>query len=236
MPSDPRTTSSDSAGDGANPPATSSPVSDIAAAEAVPAPLPETIVVPEGSDDDLHDLAAAREGDEHAFARIYDRHGAVVLSLCRRSGGAGSHDLAEAEDALQETFIRAFRLLHTLEEPGRLRSWLFGIARRVCSERRRSAGRRSKHEEIAVNLATPRLADSGDITTQAAHDESLRRLGTALDALPDDERLAVHLYYLDPDPVRAAHAALRLSRSGFYKLLARAREHLARLMQEAPAS
>lgn len=223
-------------GDTTPPPATVPVVSETAAAEVDPVPVPETNLVLEGSDDDLHDLAAAREGDEHAFARIYDRHGAVVLSLCRRTGGFGSHDLAEAEDALQETFIRAFRLLHTLEEPARLRSWLFGIARRVCSERRRSAGRRARHEDHAVNFATHQLAGPDDMSARAAHDESLRRLGTAMDALPDDERLAVHLYYLDPDPVRAAHAALRLSRSGFYKLLARAREHLARLMQEAPAS
>ncbi|MFO0873527.1 MAG: sigma-70 family RNA polymerase sigma factor [Phycisphaerales bacterium] len=219
-------------------------MSHSAAAEVVPAGgsedashTPEPSRTPGGADDDRQDLAASLEGDHIAFARIYDRHGAVVLSLCRRSVGGRSHDLAEAEDALQETFIRAFRLLDTLDDPGRLRSWLFGIARRVCSERRRSAGRRARHEEQAMSAAPSRWTiEAGGAPAQAAHHESLERLGAALDALPDDERLAVHLYYLDPDPVRAAHAALRLSRSGYYKLLARAREHLARLMKEAPAS
>lgn len=68
---------------------------------------------------------------------------------------------------------------------------------------------------------------------ECLRDEALTRLDAALEALPDDERLAVHLYYLDPDPIRAASESLGLSRSGFYKLLARAREHLARLMPEA---
>ncbi len=64
----------------------------------------------------------------------------------------------------------------------------------------------------------------------AAKREALGRLGDALRSLSDAERLAIHLYYLDPDPVAAAQASLGLSRSGFYKLLARAREHLSTLM------
>ncbi|MHC4798889.1 MAG: RNA polymerase sigma factor, partial [Planctomycetota bacterium] len=54
----------------------------------------------------------------------------------------------------------------------------------------------------------------------------------ALDSLSDNERLAIHLYYIDTNPQQAAAAVLGLSRSGFYKLLARARGHLARLMRE----
>lgn len=186
--------------------------------------------------DDPRDLAAARRGDHAAFARIYDRHAAVVLSICRRFAGTGMHDHAEAEDALQETFIRAYRLLDTLAEPDRLRSWLFSIARRVCAERRRGAARRHRHEEAAMSAlpmssATPALAAAA----AAERSDALRRLDKALESLPDEERLAIHLYYLDPDPVRAAQECLRVSRSGFYKLLARARARLARLM-EAPLS
>ena len=66
----------------------------------------------------------------------------------------------------------------------------------------------------------------------AAKRENLGRLTEALRALPDAERLAIHLYYLDPDPVRAAESSLGLTRSGFYKLLARARTKLAALLGE----
>ena len=44
------------------------------------------------------------------------------------------------------------------------------------------------------------------------------------------ERLAIHLYYLDADPVGAATSALGLSRSGYYKLLSRAHGRLADLV------
>ncbi len=62
------------------------------------------------------------------------------------------------------------------------------------------------------------------------HDEQLERLDGALEKLDDRERLAIHLYYLEADPVRAAASALGLSRSGYYKLLSRARGNLTQLM------
>lgn len=67
---------------------------------------------------------------------------------------------------------------------------------------------------------------------EAVRRERLGRLGEALAELDEDERLAIHLYYLDRDPVAAARSALGLSRSAFYKLLARARERLAIRMRE----
>ncbi len=183
--------------------------------------------------DDAADLAAARAGDDAAFGRIYDRHAPVVLSLCRR------HAPAEAEDATQETFIRAYRKLDKVEQAEKLRSWLYAIARRVCSERSRSARRRARHEEgFAVSRAASQTdappgatATAADPSRRAEHAEHLDRLGAALDQLDDRERLAIHLHYLEADPVQAAASALGLSRSGYYKLLGRAREQLAALMK-----
>lgn len=185
--------------------------------------------------DDAADLMAHARGDQHAFGRLYDRHAAVILSLCRTL--IPGHSLADAEDAAQETFLRAHRMLDRLVDPRGFRPWLYQIARLVASERRRSTARRHKHEDHAMNLAhdahrASLPAHGADI---AARRESLDRLTVALRSLPDPERLAIHLYYLDPDPVRAAESTLGLSRSGFYKILARAREHLAALLgEEAP--
>ena len=181
------------------------------------------------------DLAAAQAGDDAAFARIFDRLGPVVLSLCRQ------RSLAEADDATQETFIRAHRLLHKVDRPQRLRPWLYAIARRVCSERTRAARRRTRHEEksavrnqeiqTAPGRGSPVGTAAGDPAGESEHAEQLKRLGAAMEKLDDRERLAIHLYYLESDPVTAATDALGLSRSGYYKLLTRAREHLASLMK-----
>ena len=190
-------------------------------------------------EDDARDLAAAAAGDHEAFGRLYDRHAAVVLSLCRQAMVAS----ADADDALQETFIRAYSMLDRLQHTaitrgeGGLRSWLYAIARRVCSERRRAATRRLHHEGVAMHngalmIEHEAMAQANSIVERADEHEALDRLGAALDQLEDRERLAVHLFYLDADPVQAAESALGLSRSGFYKLLARAKEKLAALMRE----
>lgn len=174
---------------------------------------------------DHNDLAAARAGDHAAFARIYDAYAPLVASVCRR------RDLADPDDAMQETFLRAYRKLDDVEGPDKLASWLCAIARHVCSERVRTATRRQRHEECAMAQSTaPRQPLA---TPDAATDnrEQLDRLTAAFDQLADDERLAIHLHYIEADPVRTAKDALGLSRSGFYKLLARAKQNLARTMQ-----
>ena len=79
-----------------------------------------------------------------AFGRVYDRHAAVVLSLCRQS----CPSLADAEDALQETFIRAYRKLDKLDGGSMLRPWLYAIARNVCAEPRRG-GVKLKYSDAA---------------------------------------------------------------------------------------
>lgn len=176
------------------------------------------------------DLALARGGDHEAFARLYDRHAAVVLSLCRSRLPRTSR--SDADDACQETFIRAFGRLEQVEDAGKLRSWLYAIARRVCSERTRAAMRRRKHEMIVSLNHIPTARDEQAPLEHSQHRETCDRLGAALARLPEPEQLAIHLYYLDPNPVAAARDALGLSRSGFYKLLNRARDQLGDMLAE----
>lgn len=173
--------------------------------------------------DDGNLLAAARSGDAEARARLYDRHAPVVLALCHHRSPR------DAEDAMQETFIRAFNRLDQVHEPQQLRAWLYGIARHVCAERRRASTRRGFHESTLHSQSATvngTLVSSPDAI--AEQHEQQDHLARAMNELADDERLAVHLYYLETDPQTAAHEALGLSRSGYYKLLARAREKLAR--------
>lgn len=179
-------------------------------------------------DHDGSELAAAREGDADAFARLHRRHAAVVLALCRRQ-----LSLAEAEDACQETFLRAYRRLAQVREPAGLRAWLYAIARRVCADFRRSGRRRDHHTREATDRQMQACVEPAAPDAGLAMTEQLEQLNGALDTLPDDERLAIHLYYLEPDPERAAADVLGLSRGGFYKVLQRARERLARRMKES---
>jgi RNA polymerase sigma-70 factor (ECF subfamily) len=82
------------------------------------------------------DLTAAREGDEAAFGRLVAPHRAELLAHCYRMLGS-AHD---AEDALQDALLRAWRGLRGFEGRSSLRSWLYSIATNACLralERRR---------------------------------------------------------------------------------------------------
>ncbi|SFD79319.1 RNA polymerase sigma-70 factor, ECF subfamily [Streptomyces aidingensis] len=83
-------------------------------------------------------LAAARGGDERAFAALVGRHRRALHLHCYRM--LGSFD--EAEEALQDTMVRAWRSLHTYAERAPLDHWLHRIATTTClraAERRRRA-------------------------------------------------------------------------------------------------
>jgi RNA polymerase sigma-70 factor, ECF subfamily len=73
-------------------------------------------------------LDAARAGDEGAFRRIVDAHHRELHVHCYRMLGS----LHDAEDALQEALLRAWRALPRLESSDWLRAWLYKIATNVC--------------------------------------------------------------------------------------------------------
>lgn len=73
-------------------------------------------------------LEAARAGDEDAFARLVEPHRRALHAHCYRMLGSGT----DAEDALQEALLNAWRALAKFEGRSSLRSWLYTIATNAC--------------------------------------------------------------------------------------------------------
>src|SRR5687767_8372369 len=82
-------------------------------------------------------LEAARGGDEDAYRRLVEPHHAALHAHCYRMLGS-VHD---AEDALQDALLRAWRSLAKFEARSSLRSWLYKIATNACLD---VIGRRPK--------------------------------------------------------------------------------------------
>jgi len=86
-------------------------------------------IAPDDSDDPRW-VAEALAGDQAAFRVLFDRHAPAVRRFLRDLG----RDPAYADEATQETFVRAHARLATLRDDQRVRPWLLGIARRVFLE------------------------------------------------------------------------------------------------------
>src|SRR4051794_32957322 len=144
--------------------------------------------------------------------RALENHRRELTGFCYRMLGAGS----EAEDAVQETMVRAWRALDRVEGRSSLRAWLYRIARNVCVDMARSPQRRARPMEISpavrqrdvVTLpgtlpehafvqpvADERVIDlAGDPAAVAAARESIRlAFVAALQHLPARQRSALIL-------------------------------------------
>jgi RNA polymerase sigma factor (sigma-70 family) len=113
--------------------------------------------------------------DEVAFEALVQRHGPMVLGLCRRILGND----ADAEDAFQATFLVLARKASAVGKPELLAGWLFGVACRVARKARAQAGRRRRLEAqggtVPMQAPDP-LQNAATQELRTILDEELRRL------------------------------------------------------------
>src|ERR1700753_3231289 len=96
-------------------------------------------------------LARAKAGDADAFRRVTDPYRRELQVHCYRMLGS----FQDAEDALQDTLLAAWRGLDGFEGRASLRTWLYRIATHRCLDARRAAGRRPAKEWDVPGVEPP---------------------------------------------------------------------------------
>jgi RNA polymerase sigma-70 factor (ECF subfamily) len=152
-------------------------------------------------------VARAQGGDGAAFRVLFDRHAAGVRRFLIDLLG----DVAAADEATQETFVRAHGRLGTLRDGDKLRPWLLGIARHVYYEERRARWRwlpQSTDEDEPEGPAP----DASQVDRPVPSPEDLvlgreadRKLAEALERMSSERRAALVLrvdHGLDYDEIR----------------------------------
>lgn len=162
-------------------------------------------------------------GDREAFTELYHRHARLIRAVCYDV----ARDVTWAADLTQEVFLRAYRGLGDLRDPSRFSPWLLGIARQVCREWRRA--RRRLRQTMIQLQALPKPTVGQEV---AANSDDVGALRNAITRLPEKERLALHAFYLMQMDAEQARQTLELSRSGFYRVLTRARRRLRRVLSK----
>ena len=160
---------------------------------------------------------------EAAFAALVDRHGPMVLGVCRQL----LVDRHHAEDAFQAVFLVLARRARYVRDPDLLSSWLYGIALRTARKARARLARQRRNDEARAmkdsEASTTVLADQATIDREQAetlHDE--------IDRLPRSFRVPVVLCYFEGLSLDQAAQRLRCPAGTIHSRLARARDRLRR--------
>ena len=185
-------------------------------------------------------LARARRGDGEAFRALVERHSRYLFGVAQRLVGSA----ADAEDVLQEAWLKAHRQLGRFEERADVRTWLHRITVNCAIDQIRGRRRREEacdpmdleHGPLSARGATDgpatpdRLAESGQIG---------ERVRLALDGLTVLERAAFTLRHVEGMSIDEVGAALGLKTSAtkhsIFRAVRKMRHALEPLMAERRA-
>ncbi len=164
-------------------------------------------------------IARARNGDDMAFANLVGAYQAPVFNLCYRILG----EPAAAEDAAQESFLKAYRHLRRYDPRRKFANWMLTIASNHCVDTLRRRRVRTLPLDSAGTKGTQVQAPEAEVIES----ETAGRLQALIDALDPLDRAAIVLHYWFDMPLDEIGRSLNLSPSAVKSRMFRARRVLA---------
>jgi RNA polymerase sigma factor (sigma-70 family) len=159
-------------------------------------------------------VALFRAGHDEAFGTIHDRYRARLFAYARQMLGGSRSD---AEDVLQDVFLRAYNALRTDGRDVALRAWLYRVAHNRCIDQlRRPAPAAEDIYDINRGVST-------DLLAEAERREDLRRLIADVRGLPEQQRSALLMREMEGLSYNDLAAALGVTVPAVKSLLVRAR-------------
>lgn len=172
-------------------------------------------------------IIQAQKGDPQAFAELVERHQRHVYNLCYRMLG----NIQDAEDAAQETFLRAYRSLKRYDPNRPFSTWLLSIAAHYCIDQMR----RQRRPVVSIeDLPVPDLPDpTPGLEAGLTRREGQRRIRAILEELDPIDRAAVVLFYWYDFSYEELCQTLSLTLSAVKSRLFRARRTMAMSWMES---
>src|SRR4051812_20090673 len=182
------------------------------------------VVVVEDSMSDRVIIRQVLAGDVEAFAQLVDRHYARCARIALRIVG----NREDAEEAIQDTFLRAFKALDDYEDRERFSAWLTRILVNQC---RTVLSRSKRRDAVFLDLDLRQL----DFAIDADQADGLwPELDRVLDQLPADQREAIVLKYADDLTYQEMSRITGAGESALKMRVQRAFARLRALLQEVP--
>lgn len=171
-------------------------------------------------------LILAQKGNVDAFTDLVNSHQNAVFNLCYRMLG----DPYEAEDAAQETFLRAYKAMKSFDRKRSFSTWLLSIAAHYCIDMLRKKRLNITHIEDTPYLEIP---DPGPNPENSLTDsEQQKRIRALLKVLSETDRAIVVMFYWYEFSYGEIAEALTLSTSAVKSRIHRARAQMAKSWTE----
>ena len=168
-------------------------------------------------------IALAQGGDGDAYASLVRAHQDIAF----RTAMLITQDAAEAEEAAQDAFVKAWKALKRFRAGEPLRPWLLTIVANEARNRRRSTGRRAA---LALRASEPARSEDRSAEAQVIAAESRQALLGALSRLRDDDRVVLGCRYLlelsEAETAAALDVKVGTVKSRTSRALARLREEV----------
>lgn len=161
-----------------------------------------------------------RAGDDAAFTEIHRRYRPALVAFAAKMLRGSGHD---ADDVVQESFIRAFRGLRATGGPMTVRAWLYMIVRNRTLDELRAPRRTQRYDDAAPAVA---LVHSDDPATTVDAREELHRIVDEIGRLPRRQRMALVLREVDGRTHAETAHALQTTVPATKSLVIRARSNL----------
>jgi RNA polymerase sigma-70 factor, ECF subfamily len=181
----------------------------------------DPVVTAATADDDL--VRAVATGDRGALELLYRRHAPWLAG--RLAARTSSRELAE--EALQDTFLAAWRGARAYHGTGEVPAWLWGIARRRLA----SLARRQPRAALSLEAAGERLDPAAGPEEAALGRDASARVRLAVARLPEEQRAAVAAVVYQGQSIEQAARATGVAEGTIKSRLHRARLHLRRELQ-----
>ena len=189
-----------------------------------------------GGETDAEIMLRVKAGDQTAFDYLVQKYRRPLVSFMYRM----ARNAAAAEDLAQEVFLRVYRSRQTYEASAKFTTWLYRIATNLAVNHARDT--RHERPEVQVSLdepasddssATFELPDEGMTAEQAmVRRERLLAIRSKVEALPEQQRLAVIMHKYQQMDYKQIADVLKKSESATKSLLFRAYETLREQLKE----
>lgn len=175
---------------------------------------------------DQHYINKVKAGDTNAFAILIDNYKDMVFSLAMKV----MKNREEAEEVSQDTFIKAYRSLHSFKGDSKFSTWLYKITYNNCMDRVKKIARTYNTNTID-EVVENRIESTDSVLDTIERKERAELMKDCMNELPEDERTILWMFYYQELSLKEIIDVTSYSEANLKVKLHRARKKLLSIVQ-----